>query len=268
MMKTISTIANAFSSMFFFVVGMGILGYALHEFASLTEGKVIILFAYSIVMFLMAFRDSLSGFSVFGLKVELQKKINEVDAVIQDLRNLAKLVLSPTVMTVASMGRWGSGFSLKEKHDFKISAESVMCSLNIPEKEIEDAFLELHKYNLHDLMKQANQPALELISQKVKEKKRAHNENFQGANTPHDEYRRSIEEIKYYAECEGRFKKHGRDDSIFKSYQILIREIQACTILTDAEKEQLCADTTALLDLKYYCQHKNFRKPETLPIEI
>ncbi|MCK5519098.1 MAG: hypothetical protein KAI61_06765, partial [Alphaproteobacteria bacterium] len=59
-----------------------------------------------------------------------------------------------------------------------------------------------------------------------------------------------------------------KDDLIFKSYQIFIREIEACTILTDEEKKQLCVETPKLLDLKYYCQHKNFREPEKLPIGI
>lgn len=256
-MKKITTIANAFSSISFFAAGMGILGYALHEFASLTEGKVITLFAYSIVMFLMAFRDSLSGFSVFGLKAELREKISEADVVIQDLRNLAKLLLSPTVTTVASMGRWGSGFSFKEKHDFKINVEEAMRSLKFSEEEIENIFPEgeWHKYILGDIVRQASQPVLELIKQKIKERN--------GKN-------KQLSEAESYCEKYQNFFKEYvcKDDSIFNSYQIFIREIEACTILTDEEKKQLCVETPALLDLKYYCQHKNFREPEKLPIGI
>ncbi|MBL1147261.1 MAG: hypothetical protein HND56_08970 [Pseudomonadota bacterium] len=215
-MKKIALIANVVANVFFFLAGIGILAYALHEFSTLTEWKVTTLFAYSIIMFLLAFRSSLSGFSVFGLKAELREKINEADAVLNDLRNLAKLVLSPTITTVASLGRWGAGFSHKEKYDIKIRAEEVMQSLHMSDKEIDDVLLELHRYNLFDLMAAAKAPALELIKKKTADKRKEHEKRFKGTITDNEGHNKSCETLRFYGAQQQRFSEHLRGyDEVF-----------------------------------------------------
>lgn len=264
-MKKIALIASSAASMLFFLAGAGILAYALYGLPTLTEWKITALFAYSIIMFLLAFRSSLSGFSVFGLKAELREKINEVDGVLDELRNLVKLVLSPTISIVAGLGRLGAGFSHKQKHDIKTRAEEVMKSLQINEKEIDDVLLELHRYNLYDLMVQAKAPTLELINKKSAEKRAEHEKRFKGTITDNEGHSKSCETLRFFGAQSERFSSGlGGYDEVFNSYQTLLREIKACPVLTDAEKKQLCEDTPAMLDLKYYCQHKNFREPDRL----
>lgn len=258
-------LVRALTNIFFFCAGVVILGYALWDFHALTEWKVTSLFAYSLAMFLLAFRGSLSAFSVFGLKADLRDKINEADAVIKEVRDLAKLVLAPTMTTVAHLGRWDQGFSDKEKYDLELQARNVMRSLKISDKEVEAILLPLHAGHLIKLMYKAKKPALDLLNSKIKEKRDAHNEAFKGTVTDAEGHRKSMELLRLYEKQVARFGEPlDGHDLLFSSYDRLVEEINECSLFNEEERKTLLADKGALLDLKYYCQYKTFRDPASL----
>lgn len=258
---------NALASFIFFLIGLALLFYIIWKLDHLNEWKFVSLSAYSLTMFFLAFRENLSGLSVFGLKAELREKIHEADAIMKDLRNLTTLFMKPTITTVASLGRWGGGFSHREKWEIKNRATQLMQSIGIPEGEIDDALLELHRYNLYDLLEKAKKPLVDAVSKKHSQARSALDTRFKntvGAGE-HEEHRAMIADMRQYEPYLQKYKDELRGyDLVFNSYEELIKNIKECVFLTDEERSELLKENQVLSDLKHYCEKKDFANPGAL----
>lgn len=258
---------NAAASVIFFVIGLLLMAFVVWRLDNLSEWKAVSLCTYSLAMFFLAFRGNLSGLSVFGLKAELKEKIHEADAIMKDLRKLTILFMKPTITTVASLGRWGGGFSHREKWEIKNRAVELMQSIGIPAGEIDDALLELHRYNLYDLLAKAKKPLVDAVSEKHLKASSALQARFKnkvGANE-HEEHNAMIADMRQYEPYIQKYKDELKGyDLVFNSHEELIKSIKECAVLSEKERDKLLKENQAMSDLKYYCEKKDFANPGTL----
>jgi hypothetical protein len=130
---------------------------------SLTAG-LILLFAATIDRF-----ESLKGMGVEAKTRQLDKKIEEAGAALEDLRELAELVGESVVSLASSMGRWTNGAAPAEMYELAQRVKAIMEGLGSQRSAIARALDPWVAVSCRDLAGALPHPAVNEINARIED---------------------------------------------------------------------------------------------------
>ncbi len=131
--------------------------------------------------------------SAGGASAKLQEKIKEADEAVEHVRALAAMLVRPTMKMAVRLGRWNSGLSRQETHEFKVKVENTLRALGTADEDIAEAVHDYYVYTLFDMSREF----MGVVKVALDEKVKAFFDKTQGVVGPISDvpaYNRAIEE--------------------------------------------------------------------------
>lgn len=91
-------------------------------------------------LFLIVNLDKIEYFKAFGMEAKLRQTLNEANATVEHLRQLAVSISGPMISMINRLGRWNSAFSQEEKDEFFNNIEKELLAIGIKKSDILELF--------------------------------------------------------------------------------------------------------------------------------
>jgi len=211
---------------------------------------------------LFAFISKFKRFKLPFFEAEMwEQKQEEAENLIDGMKSLSLTMSKPLARLATSMGYWSSALTRKEMHSLQLSLEDEFKKNAIPEKQIEEALWEIHKFNFRGLFRPIAEYLRESLTEKIKLKDKELSEYpqpIQAGDPKHQELidkRKNVYDWKNKADAV--FKKTDLDtDMEYLENLLKNKELETliqCPNLYEKFKEELD-------DLKFYLERKEIRR--------
>lgn len=228
-------------------------------------GGATVTYTAAVLCLVFAFLQEFKKFKGFGVEAELlEKKIEEADKVLNQLRDLIKPISELLFTMVARGGRWDSAIPKRDSYRLMSQFTAELKALGIGEKEITEAQKDWHQFNLIDLSRPIVESIYNLLQEKNKtqqEKTRAFKQPITPENQPahaasHKEAQRITAQQKELRLIYSLEDRHS-------SYSKIMDFLNTCYLINDSEKNTILSDNEEQLkDLKHYTDKHEFRRLE------
>jgi len=131
-----------------------------------------IVFGTAILCFIFVYLhrfDSFEGLGIKGKLKDLDQKISEADAILNQVKGIAYPMAKMLISNVARQGRWGSSMPNKQKYELVEEIEKSLKELSCTENDLERCKRDWHWYNIIDLFSPIRKPLVELLNKKIAE---------------------------------------------------------------------------------------------------
>jgi hypothetical protein len=228
-------------------------------------GGSTVTYTAAIFCLIFSFLQEFKKFKGFGVEAELlEKKIEEADIVLKQIRDLSKPLSELLFTMVARAGRWGSAIPRKDSYRIMKQFESELQEIGLSEEEILKSKKEWYQFNLLDL----SRPIVEFIHTKIMEKYQAQQNKIRefGSTIKAEDlekHRKACEEAKKISEEQNRIRDTYKLDDKHKSYNNIINFLNSSFLINENEKKKILDEQKEQLrDLKYYTENHEFRRLE------
>lgn len=218
-------------------------------------------FTAAIACLIFVFIDRIKWFKGFGLEVQLEQKIKEADDVIQRLRAVSTPIAEMLFTMAARMGRWDSAIPRQDRYRIMKQIEEELKLTGASSEQLEKAKREWHRYNTFDLARLIFLKAHKQINAKIRVKDGETSSHPQPITSGDLAWDRLIQERKDL------YNERQKLENLYKieNWQDLPNSlenyIKTSAALTAGERDSILQETKEdLLDLKYYVDHREFRR--------
>ncbi|WP_243287477.1 hypothetical protein [Geothrix terrae] len=158
--------------------------------------------AIALLLFLAATIDrfeSLKGLGIEAKTKKLDKKIEQADEVLNQLKNLAEVTGASLVSITSKVGRWGTGISTREAYALAQKVRRILLSIGSENTTIEEALKPWARISCFDLARVITSPICNTCNEELRHLHQA-NQSKSPIN-PHDEkFMKYIEESRLISE--------------------------------------------------------------------
>ena len=217
---------------------------------------------FAVLCLFYVFLPEFKRFKGFGVEAELlEKKIEEADRLLGQLRQLATPMAEMLFTIVARMGRWDSMVPRKDRNRVMEEIEAQLTSIGVSPGTIDYAKKDWHKFNVIDIARPVFRAAHEKIMDKIRKKENELGAFPQPIPAGSLEYKRLIDDRASLFLERDRLDKwiQVSDFEHIPDYlEQSIKESQALTLEEQNEIFQRFEDH--LEDLRYYAKNHRFRR--------
>jgi len=221
-------------------------------------------YAAAILALIFAFLTEFKTFKGLGIEAELlDRKIEEADDLISKLRGITIPIAEMLLSSTARMGRLGTIMPRKQRYELLNQLEHEFQKCGVSLEQLEAAKVDWHFFNTFDLATPIFQRLIKMLQRHQSD----HKKKLSGFGTiiP-DKYQEHEELCKRNGEIhnEIEFARNlwqQRDQS--KLVESINNFILNSTVLLDGDKAEISEELKEeFLDLQYYIESKQFRRPD------
>jgi hypothetical protein len=224
------------------------------------------IFAAGACCLVFAFLPQFKYFEGYGVKAErLDQKIRDANETITRLTSLSKPLAELLFTITARAGRGYSGIPRRDRYRMMQELESELRKTGLGDKDIEEAKRDWHRFNLYDL----SEPVFDDIIARIEEKKKQQQERINALSYPsvsaanHAAHEKEVKQSWHISAEERRLETTRSLENIFSVYDGIMQFLDSTDIFSGQEKQDVLAKNKEELDdLKYYLEHKEFRRLE------
>lgn len=214
---------------------------------------------------IFVFLREFKSFKGLGIQAELlDRKLEEADELLSQLRDLAVPIAEMLFSTTVRGGRWSSAMPRKQIYDLILRMEQELRKCGVTEAQLDQAKTDWHLYNQSDLRRPIIAAVHEKLQPHVAQRDKALN-SFPGSITPdkRDDYDQLLQARGVALhECEELKALYSLEDGTVVA-QAIRTAIQESSVLSDEEKNSLLdSQSEALKDVEHYAKYKEFRRLE------
>ena len=227
--------------------------------------EAIATYAAGVLALIFAFLARFKKFKGLGIEAELwEDKQEEAADLIEKLKGLTVAVAEPLISISSRMGRWNVHFERREHFEFIRRIEEALLRNGMEPEAVETMKREWHRFNAIDL----GHPIFNAILKALGSKRETMEKRMNAISKPMGEAEKKIQddllsELRSIddgrKQLEGVFfgPEFGESGKKFDTW------LKNTVAFTDEEKQQLLlANHEELADLRYYEEHRKFRRPE------
>jgi len=217
----------------------------------------------AVLCLVFTFLQEFKKFKGFGVEAELlEKKIEEADKILRQLRDLIKPISELLFTMVARGGRWDSAIPRKDSYRLMMQFEKELRDIGVSEEDISDSQKEWHQFILLDLCR----PIIETIHNYLVEKGKEQQASIQAFKQPitsedQPAHKQAGEEAHRISQEQEKIRAiYGLDDR-HSAHDEIIGYIDSCYLIKAPERERILTECQEQLkDLKYYIEKHKFRR--------
>ncbi len=247
------------------VLGLILFGFGIAlSFEGLPAGAIAT-YGAGVISILFFYLSRFKKIEAFGVKAEAwDQKMQEAADLIDRLQGLSATVASSLFTIVARMGRWGASPTHREQYRMFKDLEEQLRRNDVPEDQIEEAKLSVHRFNMFDLAQPIDQEVTKILGVRAQEKR----QEFETIKQPI-----SGDDIPIHAALVEEYRAIDSSEKILA--KLMLSEdwrniatkfeatIRSHSYLEASEKDALFKELSEEFeDLRYYADHGDFRRLE------
>jgi len=246
-----------------FLAALGLFGAGVALGFQDKAGAATATYGAAVLCLIFVFLPEFKRFKGLGIEAELlDRKLEEADKLLSQLRDLATPIAEMLLSSVARSGRWDSAMPRAQKRELLQRIEGELRRCGVTEEQLEQAKVDWHYYNLHDL----SSPIIKDVIDKLQEHFRERDNAINTVPTPitpdkRGEYDRLVAHRNEVSQERERLRALYALKDKTGIADVIRSAIKNSTVLTPSEKTELFdRHREALLDVEYYAMHKEFRR--------
>ena len=249
-----------------FIVSIFLFAFAVFLTYSGETGDAAVTYTAAFFCLTFAFLQDLKKLRGFAAEAKmLEKKIEEADNTLNQLRNLIKPTSELLFTMVARGGRLESAIPRQDCYRLMTEFTSKLKTLGLSESEIAKAKKDWHKFNLIDLSRPIVDGIQEILNGKMKAQQKI-NQSFKPPISPHIQlaHRVAIEETQRISDQQQKLLSIYKMENCQQSHKLIHEFLDSCYLIGTTQKDQILDDfKEQLRDLEYYIEHHEFRRLES-----
>ena len=246
-----------------FITALIIFGNGIYlSYLGKTAGATVT-YTAAVLCLVFSFLQEFKKFKGLGIEAELlEKKIEEADKVLSQLRDLIKPISELLFTMVARGGRWDSAFPRKDSYRLMMQFEKELRDIGVSEEEISDSQKEWHQFNLLDL----SRPIVETVHNYLLKKGKEQQANIQAFKQPitsedQPAHKQACEEARLISQEQKKNRAIYSLEDRHSAHDEIVGYIDTCYLIKAPERERILAECQEQLkDLKYYTEKHKFRR--------
>ncbi len=246
-----------------FIVALILFGSGVFLSYSEKTGGATVTYTAAVLCLIFAFLQEFKKFEGFGVKAELlEKKIEEADKVLKQLRDLIRPISELLFTMVARGGRWDAAIPRKDSYRLMSQFTKELEALGIDKEEITVAKKDWHQFNLIDL----SRPVIEEVHTLLIEKNKAQMEVTKAFKSPissedQPSHTESIEEQRRISAQQKEIRSIYALEDRHAAYDKILSFLDSCYLINASEKNKILSDfDEQLKDLRHYIDNHEFRR--------
>ncbi|MBL6927713.1 MAG: hypothetical protein ISR44_00955 [Rhodospirillales bacterium] len=210
------------------------------------------------------FLTQFKKFKGFGIEAESwEREMEDAKRITNNMRNLAQLVVEPSMMLVMRTGRWASGISRREANDLVDRFEELLVATETPSEDAELARAEYYRYTLFDMVRGVGQPLTKCLETKVN----LYHERLKQLGSPVTDLEGHNAASKEWNDARSRAdivkEALSLENISERGFDGVIEATQKCELLSEDEINELLDEhKEEVADIRFFEEHKKLRRPE------
>jgi hypothetical protein len=257
---------RAVRSIIFSPITVAILGVvAPIAFASFgLSAAAVFAFLGAVLLLVLPKIDTVVEIAFGPLRAKLERKVEETEATLRELRSLALVLADPVMSSAVRLGRWNTALSREERLRLYERTKAALRRLRASDLEIADASREHHRFVLFDL----SQPIASAIDAVLEKKSKERSAvtaamSKQGPISDLPAWNAAVERVRKVESARAHFKELARVSNLESYAEAVVRALKVTHLFVDKEREALLENIKEdLEEMRYYVRNREFRSVE------